>query len=550
MGDSNPGTNTIRVKSIDYRSNASATVTRTVTVLRPLAVTASPEARGSVPAGFSPSSYREVGRSFTVTAVAKKGAIFKGWSLGGVDVASQNIAFTAQRIGVPSVALEKPTLTFLFREGLVLTADFEENPYDESVIGTYNGLIKASPDVPGSGTAPGVSTEGHFTATVTGTGAFSGKITIDELVLNVAGTFDHQGRARFGTARAFTQVVARVNKPSLIVRFDVGGPPGSVAPEGMITGEVTATNFKNTAVTAASTVRADRAHYTGTTGPATVPDAYLTVSGTAASPAGRTDGVFTVILPSVPLAWQPARIVGVLEESDYPKGAGVGTLRVTKAGAVTLTTTLADGTAMTSTGKLSQDLRVALFAPLYGLKGFFSAELQLDTSSADSDVRKAGSGEVLWSRPFSHTAQHYPYGWAETIELDLLGAKYVATAGRSMMRAPNGAFLQTPDEDGNVTLTFSEGLLSEEVVKSANLSNSDVVAKVPVNDPTFTMAVNRTTGAITGTFSHTDDTKPAYNAIIFQKGPNAGAHGYFLTKQPALIDYTGKSGKVEVIGQP
>jgi hypothetical protein len=53
-----------------------------------------------------------------------------------------------------------------------------------------------------------------------------------------------------------------------------------------------------------------------------------------------------------------------------------------------------------------------------------------------------------------------------------------------------------------------------------------------------------------GTFDHTDDTKPADNAIIFQKGPNAGARGYFLTKQPVPIDYTGKSGKVEVIGAP
>ena len=44
-------------------------------------------------------------------------------------------------------------------------------------------------------------------------------------------------------------------------------------------------------------------------------------------------------------------------------------------------------------------------------------------------------------------------------------------------------------------------------------------------------------------------TKPAYNAIIYQKGPNAGARGYFLTKQPAIIDYSGESGSVSLQGR-
>ena len=62
--------------------------------------------------------------------------------------------------------------------------------------------------------------------------------------------------------------------------------------------------------------------------------------------------------------------------------------------------------------------------------------------------------------------------------------------------------------------------------------------------------VNRTTGSITGTLRHTDDTLPSFNAIIIQKGPHAGAYGYFLTKQPTPIDYTGESGRVMIIGQP
>jgi hypothetical protein len=43
---------------------------------------------------------------------------------------------------------------------------------------------------------------------------------------------------------------------------------------------------------------------------------------------------------------------------------------------------------------------------------------------------------------------------------------------------------------------------------------------------------------------------PAFKGMIYQKGPNAGAYGFFLTKQPVPIDYTGVSGGVSLIGEP
>jgi hypothetical protein len=119
-----------------------------------------------------------------------------------------------------------------------------------------------------------------------------------------------------------------------------------------------------------------------------------------------------------------------------------------------------------------------------------------------------------------------------------------------VLKTADGADLQLADADGNATLSFSQGLLSEDLVKSANLSATDVVARVPDNDPTFTMVLSRATGMITGTFTHTDDTKPNYSAIIIQKGPDAGAHGYFLTKQPVPIYYMGESGGVTILGEP
>jgi alpha-tubulin suppressor-like RCC1 family protein len=551
------GTNTIRVRSIDFRNNLSATVTRSFKVLRPLMVATDAAQLGSVTWGFAPSSFREVGASYSITATPRQGAIFAGWTVDGKDVASGDADFTLARLGIAPGGLDDPMLTFIFREGLKLTAHFVVTPYHLGVIGTYTGLVKAHdslPDRPNTepdGTSPGIGSEGLFTASVIATGAFSGSILIDGVVLQVTGLFDHQGRARFGTARSQTLVIARPGKPRLELGLDIGGPSGSTAPARTIIGEVTATNVGTSEVTAVSTIVADRAHYTGTTALLTVPDPYLTVTGTAPAPVGRGDGTFTVVLPSVPLASQPARVASVFTDADYPKGAGVGRLKVTRAGVVTLTGTLADGKPMTASGKLSQDLRVALFARPYGLKGFFSTELQLDGAQVDSDVAKAAGSEVLWNRPIDATSHYYPDGWEETIELDLRGARYVVAAGRSVMRAPHGVPLQVPDADGNVTLSFTEGQVTPPgLVKSANLGVTDVVTRIPASNPTFTMTVDRAAGLITGVFAHTDGTRPAYRAAVIQKGPNAGAFGFFLTKQPVPIDFTGESGRVTILGQP
>jgi hypothetical protein len=537
------GANTITVQSVDTRGNSSTQVVRSFTVTRPLEVSLD-TTLGTVTAGFLGTTYREVGKSYSITATPKApsgafaGGMFVGWSLSGEDVAEGGVDFTPERLGLSESALEKAALTFVFREGLKLTANFIENPYDAGVIGTYNGLIKAS-----GATAVGQASEGAFSATVQSTGAFSSKITLDGQVLNVAGSFDAQGRARFGVARALTQVITRTGKPSLTVQFDIGGPDGSAAPEGKILGDLSATDLE-------SEVAADRAHFTGLTAALTVPDAYLTVTGSTPAPAGRADGVFTVALPSVALAAQPPRIAEVLTEQDYPKGDGLGTIRVTKAGAVTLAGTLADGTVVTATSTLSQDLRAALFVSLYSAKGFLSAPLQLDAAQADSDLKSAAGLAVLWSRPYIGTSHYYPHGWPETLEVGLVGARYVVTAGQSVLKAANGAPLQAPDADGNTALELSNGQLAPALVKSANLSTGDVVTKVPANDASFTMSVNRTSGVVSGTFRHTDNTTCNYSGVILQKGPEAGARGFFLTKQPTPINFTGESGSVKVIGAP
>lgn len=527
------GNRTVLVRSTDLRGNVSTTTTRTFAVLRPLAVgVAGP---GTVTAGFAPASFREIGKVATITALPSSGALFAGWTVGGGP--------TLPALGIDAAALERATLTFLFQEGLVLTANFVPNPYGSEVTGTYSGLVRASPLLPDrpspqvGGTAPGNSTEGSFTASVAGTGVMSGKIAIDGLSLSVVGVFDPGGIARFGTSRSDRVLLPRPGKPGLVLSLQIG-LPGSAVPPGKIIGTITAFDDGSNAATAVSTVDADRAVYNSTTRP--VPAEYLGASG------GK--GMFTLVLPAMSPADQPAGFT----TATYPQGSGVGVISIGRDGIVMVAGTAADGSAFSAGTTVAEigpgrPSRFGLFAPLYDRQGLISAFVNLDNTQPSSDI---ASGDAVWVRPAQAASQYYPVGWPHGIRVDLLAAKYAVTASKSVLKAANGENLQTPDADGNVMVTFSDGLLDAALVKAANLSTADVVTKVPVNDPTFTMTVNRATGAVIGTFTHTDGTVPGYNAIIFQKGPNAGAYGYFLTKQRVPITHDGESGGVRLIGQP
>ena len=437
--------------------------------------------------------------------------------------------------------LEKPTLTFIHRSGLVLTAGFVPSPYI-SLAGSYKGLIRAisttqpDRDPPGfgpeDGTASSNSTEGLFNLTLMSTGAFSGNLTIDGSVFNIAGLFDHLLNARFGSTRASRFFVPRTNKPSLVVEFgiDVTG----------ITGSLTAVDFRGIA-TAVSRITANGAFYNGVS--QVVPPQFLGPGG--------SNGVFTVVFASMGVSSQPDGF----EERFYPQGDGIGTITVSKAGIVTLTNcTLADGTTgVTASTFFTSSAACPLFIPLYSRRGFLSSSVIFNAADAGSDLSDGGTG-TLWSRPFINT-HYYPEGWPEVIKVSLLGAKYTITSGQSVFKDRDGGDadalgdnLDPPDADGNVTLKFADGQLSGLLTKTANVATNDVVTKVPINDPTFTMSIARATGFITGTFRHSDGTVPSFKAIIFQKGLDAGAYGFFLTKPPVPIDYTGESGGVTILG--
>lgn len=534
-----PGTNTLSVKSIDAAGNESVIVSRTFTyaAMRDLTVNiAGPTNSGTVASPYTgpyPKVIKQqVGKSYTVTAAAGStpapGFVFDKWTIGG--------GFSAQDIGVAAGSLELPKLTFTFREGLVLIAEFIPNSF-ALIAGTYNGLVRASATEPDPGaTTPSTSTEGLFHATVQKTGSFSGKLTMDGLVLNVAGVFDNDGDARFGTKRTRTVSVSRPGKPSLVVDLflDLTPPPAGT---GKLTGAVTQ-NYRNV-ITAVSEVDADRA---------VVPGDILDYV-----PSG-TSALYTAILSPQDLPAQP----DVLTLADYPQGRGYANITVAKTGLVTFVGTLADGTTpVTISSTLSKEGRCALFAQLYAKLGFLSGLLALDHTDPESDMSTL---DMLWSRPYQDV-QHYPYGWPEVIRVDLVAARYLAPTGQSVLLSPDNTNLPVdadslpdrlpaPDGDGNAEVEFT-GPFMTSVSKPVKIDLADRMTKIPTTDSSFTLAITRSNGLISGTFTNVDDgTKPSYKGMIYQKGSAPGAYGWHLTTSPSVKTYTGQSGAVILLAKP
>lgn len=523
------GLNTLVVQSFDTSNTASTAVTRTFTIARPLTVNLA--GSGTVTVGYPGLSYRLVGTSYTVTAKAlttpAPGFVFDGWTV-------NNTAGT----GITPAKQELPALTFVFQEGLVLTANFIANPF-AAVAGTYNGLVKSHPAqvVAGGGfTVPSVSTEGSFTAQVQPSGGFTGKFLLDGLSIPVSGSLDNTGVARFGPARTTSVNLPRPNRPvgSMVASLFLDLLTPGI--NDRITGLVT--QYNRVTLTAASLVSADRAGYNGLTPATTVPDVYLTVSGPGNTI--KKDGIFTAILPSKGLATQPAGF----SVNDYPQGSGFATVKVSKAGLVTLAVTLADSiTPVTASTTLSKNNTWPLFVQLNNKLGCLSAQVTLDNTQPGTDM---SATDALWFRP-QLNAQYYPYGWPEGIKVDLRAAKYSATTGQSALLAANGAPLPAPAMNGNARLTFGSGLLSALINRNLNLTITDTVTKLAPLD--FTLTVKRPSGIIGGTFTHTNGSKPTYQGIIYQKGPAAGVYGFFLTPKPKVMDYLGVSGYVTLFAQ-
>ena len=286
-----------------------------------------------------------------------------------------------------------------------------------------------------------------------------------------------------------------------------------------IVDDVISGETKNPGVT--GSVHAERDAFDGKTAETTVAVAFL-----------ANNGYYTAVLPS--------KAQAVLVAGAFPQGDGIGFAVVKQNGSVRFTGTLADGTPFAASSSLTKDYSCPIFADLYNGDGSLSGNLVFKIQ-ADSDLTGT---DLLWLRPKKTRATSYSTGWPSGVKLDVVGAGYAIPPTRPAESVFPG--LAAVDRvNGNAKIEFSDGKLSALLTKRVNISPTNIVSAVPATDRGIAAAINRARGTLSGSFRHSDGTRPAFGAVILQKGANRGAFGYFLSTVPRGTN-GGESGGVSV----
>ncbi len=381
--------------------------------------------------------------------------------------------------------------------------------------GTYNGLL-----VPTGALLHEKS--GLVTMTAKATGTFTGKVNIGSFIVPISGVIGNDNKLHF--------------KPTLGTVLTLTGKARVPVQFGLLT--LTVNNDKVTGVLTeadGTTVKAnldgDRGVFDGKTPATTVPAGLLNA-------ANGKKGFYTVRFPA-------QTQVPAVPLSDYPQGDGFGAITILPKGTVSFKGTLADGMIASASVPLSKDFEAPLYAKLYKKLGSIAGQVVFDVSPAthaDTDV--AGT-DFLWFRPVMATSKYYPGGWLNGIKVNLAGAKYAVPAVGTSVLPGLGAI---GSGTGNATLTMSAGKLNPDpLVNNLDVAPNNKVTAIlvpPATRPSFSLKIVATTGAISGTFTHTDGAKTAYKGVILQKGVNSGGFGYFLSVVPRGPVVPGESGAV------
>ena len=164
---------------------------------------------------------------------------------------------------------------------------------------------------------------------------------------------------------------------------------------------------------------------------------------------------------------------GIPNDSVEPQGNGYGSVVVDASGRVRLSASLADGTRITQTAAVTEDLHWPLYAPFPRGQGQILGWLSF-VKMADRDI----SGTFNWIRMSRPSAQRFTDGF--TLQTNVLGSLYVPTAnpltgfsfGQLMLTGGNldrdilefidvqGAKVKPEDSSTHVTLNRSQGFFS------------------------------------------------------------------------------------------
>jgi hypothetical protein len=338
-----------------------------------------------------------------------------------------------------SVLSTSATISFFMQSNLVLEANFTTNVF-VAAQGTYRGLFAPADS------ARQQTNSGSFIFTVTSTGTISGHLDLGGVSEPLSGKFEPGGSA------------------------EIQSPPAHGLPWVTTVLQLDFADRSVSGVVSDSDFTANLSGYQ---------DVFSGIQ-----PATAFKGQYTLVIPSAD------------DPSIGPFGTSYGTVHVSASGAVTLTGSLADGTAISQSSAVSQQGYWPMYVSLYGGKGSLWGT-NIFTNGTVTNV-----SAISWiNETNSSKTALYRSGFTNQ-NATLTGGIY-----DSSNALPTDLAATMQETNPAITITVT------------NLSE---------NTNELTLKTNKTTGVITGSFAYPGSSKPTVkiHGIILQNETNA--QGYFL----------------------
>jgi hypothetical protein len=197
-----------------------------------------------------------------------------------------------------------------------------------------------------------------------------------------------------------------------------------------------------------------------------------------------------------------------------PHGYGVAQMKIDAKGLVKWKGVLPDGTLVSQAQALTKDNTWPMFLSLYKKRGVLLGQMTMVTVPMESDM----SGKINWFKPVLERDLSFPLGF-KIQQNDVLGSLYTPpTASRAL-----DGF---SDSVTNANITIAEGNLQVPIVKTANYQATNAITITTPGKDALKLKVNVKTGELTGSFVHTDTSRPTVlKGVLFQR-QNA-AFGFF-----------------------
>jgi hypothetical protein len=324
------GTNVVKACAVDGAGNRSPTNWVSFFYVVPSPLTLLTNGVGTISRNFT-GNVLEVGRSYTVTAVAGTGQVFSNW-VGGVTSSSK-------------------ALSFLMQPNLVLQANFVPDPYI-ALKGNYNGLFYPMAGSYMTTNATGTNTGFIKLSLLSDQGGFSGSLQLGGATLPFSGQFNVQLQSQVSVARWGKTPLAL----SLQLHAAIYDAVMDETWTNVLTGSVTNGDQWVSALCA----------YRAATGSS---NAYA--------------GLYTLLIEGCN-DWGQCFGPGA---QDLPNGDSPAAVKITPAGAITMMGTLADGANISQITAASEQGYWPLYVPLYGGRGFLAGWMVLATDQTSYPLR-------------------------------------------------------------------------------------------------------------------------------------------------------------------